>query len=153
MIAPMKRIVLLAGSAAVGLAGWSVLHAQDTSAKTTASDAVVYASAERAAYKPGPVSGVEMATVWGDPQTGPHGQFTKMAPGYDAGTHTHTSTLELIVLKGAYLYHDAAGDKRVAAGEFLRIPGGHKHSSSADKAEGALFYEQGDGKFDLVPEK
>ena len=153
MIGGMKRIVLILGSAATGLAGWAVLHAQGTSAKTTSSDALVYASADKAVFKAGPVNGVTSATVWGDADTGPHAQFTKMAPGYDAGMHTHTSTLGLLVLKGAYLYRDDAGDKRVGPGEFLRIPAGHKHWSGSDKTEGALFFEQGDGKFDLIPAK
>ena len=28
-----------------------------------------------------------MAVLWGDPNKGPHGTFTKFAPGYDAGMH------------------------------------------------------------------
>ena len=67
--------------------------------------------------------------------------------------HSHTSDLTLVVMKGAYLYRDDAGEKRVAAGGVLHIPGGHKHWSGADKAEGALFYEEGSGKFDKVDTK
>jgi hypothetical protein len=56
-------------------------------------------------------------------------------------------------LKSAYLYKDDAGEKRVGPGDFLRVPGGHKHWSGGDKTEGALFYEEGSGKFDLIPAK
>ena len=73
--------------------------------------------------------------------------------GRRAGTHTHTSDLWLVVIKGAYLYKDDAGDKRVGPGEFLWIPGGHKHWSGGDKTEGAFFYEEGSKKFDLIPAK
>ena len=38
-------------------------------------------------------------------------------------------------------------------GDFLRVPGGHKHFSGGDKTEGALFYEQASGKFDSTPAK
>ena len=46
---------------------------------------------------------------------------------------------------------DEAGEKRVGPGDFLRVPGGHKHWSGGDKKEGALFYEEASGKFDLIP--
>ena len=36
---------------------------------------------------------------------------------------------------------------------FIRIPGGTKHWSGGDAKEGALFYEEGQGKFDLIPAK
>jgi len=34
-----------------------------------------------------------------------------------------------------------------------RRPGGHKDWSGGDKTEGALFYQEGAGNFDLVPAK
>jgi quercetin dioxygenase-like cupin family protein len=94
-----------------------------------------------------------MATVWGDPDKGVHGTFTKFEPGFDAGMHTHTSDVWIVVIKGAYLYKDDAGEKHVGPGEFLLVPGGHKHWSGGDKTEGALFYEEASGKFDSIPAK
>jgi hypothetical protein len=41
----------------------------------------------------------------------------------------------------------------VLAGDFIRIPGRHKHWSGGDAKEGALFYEESSGKFDLVSAK
>ena len=67
--------------------------------------------------------------------------------------HTHTNDVSIVVIKGAYLYKDEAGEKRVGAGEYLFVPGGHKHWSGGDKTEGALFYEEGSGKFDTIPAK
>ena len=67
--------------------------------------------------------------------------------------HTHSSDTWIVVMKGAYLYKDENGEKRVAKGDFIRIPAGHKHWSGGDKKDGALFYEEGAGKFDLVPVK
>jgi hypothetical protein len=94
--------------------------------------------------------GVSRAVLWGNPDIGSYGAFTKFAPGLDAGMHMHTNDVWLVVLKGAYLYRDAAGEKRVGPGEFLRIPGGMKHWSGGDGMEGALFYDEASGKFDLV---
>ena len=115
---------------------------------------VVYASPDKATYKPQPgEEKVSMATLWGDPDKGVHGTFTKFEPGFDAGMHTHTADVWIVGIKGAYLYKDEAGEKRVGPGEFLRIPGGHKHWSGGDKTEGALFYEEASGKFDNIPAK
>ena len=58
-----------------------------------------------------------------------------------------------MVIKGAYLYKDDDGEKRVGPGDFLKVPGGHKHSSGGDKTEGACSYEAGTAKFDLIPAK
>ena len=96
---------------------------------------------------------VTAAPVWGDANAGAHGTFSKFVPGYDAGMHTHTNDVWILVIKGAYLYKDDAGEKRVGPGDFLRVPGGHKHWSGGDKKEGALFYEESSGKFDFVPAK
>src|ERR1700693_1849756 len=98
-------------------------------------------------------AGVSSATLWGDPNVGAAGTYTKFVPGWDAGWHTHTADVWIVVIKGAYLYKDEAGEKRVGPGDFLRVPGGHKHWSGGDKKEGALFYEESSGKFDLIPAK
>ncbi|MDP9254253.1 MAG: DUF4437 domain-containing protein [Verrucomicrobiota bacterium] len=141
----MKKLLIVSGMAALVIAA-SVGVAQ-------AQKDLTYVSAAQAAFKPGPMPGVSMAVLWGDPDKGAHGTFTKFAPGYDAGMHTHTSDVWLLVLKGAYLYKDDAGEKRVGPGDFIRIPAGHKHWSGGDKTEGALFYQEGSGKFDLIPAK
>jgi hypothetical protein len=114
---------------------------------------IIYVSSAQAIYKPSPMGGVSMAALWGDMDKGPHATFTKFDPGYDAGMHTHTSDVWIAVIKGAYLYKDEAGEKRVGPGDFLRVPGGHKHWSGGDKTEGALFYEEASGKFDSIPTK
>jgi quercetin dioxygenase-like cupin family protein len=117
------------------------------------SSQVIYLSSAKGAYRQSPMSGVSMQTLVGDMDTGPHATFTKFDPGYDAGMHTHTNDVSIVVVKGAYLYKDDAGEKRVGPGEYLFVPGGHKHWSGGDKTEGAVFYEQGPGKFDVIPAK
>jgi mannose-6-phosphate isomerase-like protein (cupin superfamily) len=114
---------------------------------------VIYVSSGQGTYKPSAMGGVSMQALVGDMDKGPHATFTKFVPGYDAGMHSHTNDVSIVVIKGAYLYKDDAGEKRVGPGEYLFVPGGHKHWSGGDKTEGALFYEQGSGKFDLVAAK
>jgi quercetin dioxygenase-like cupin family protein len=114
---------------------------------------VIYLSSAKATYEPSPMSGVSMQALWGAMDKGPHATFTKFDAGYDAGMHSHTNDVSIVVIKGAYLYKDEAGEKRVGPGDFLFVPGGHKHWSGGDKTEGALFYEEGSGKFDTIPAK
>ena len=147
----MKRLALVLG--VLGLLPVAVCgQAQKTSASHNTKK-VIYAAADKANFKQLPTGGVSMATLWGNPDKGVHGTFTKFEPGYDAGMHTHTSDVWIVVIKGAYLYKDEAGEKRVGPGDFLRVPGGHKHWSGGDKSEGALFYEEASGKFDTIPAK
>jgi len=114
---------------------------------------VIHVSSAQATYEPAPMGGVSMQALVGDMDNGPRATFTKFNPGYDAGMHTHTNDVSLVVIKGAYLYKDDAGEKRVGPGEYLFVPGGHKHWSGGEKTEGALFYQHGSGKFDSIPAK
>jgi quercetin dioxygenase-like cupin family protein len=136
-------VALVAGSAALWFA--APLNAEGPKK-------VIFQSAEDANFTE-MMPGVSRATLWGDPDKEASGSFTKFVPGFDAGMHTHTSDTLLTVIKGAYLYKDEAGEKRVGPGSFLFVPGGHKHWSGGDPKEGALFYSQTSGKFDLIPTK
>src|SRR2546426_2181187 len=102
---------------------------------------VIFARSRTVKYSP-LVPGVSSSVVWGDTARGPFGGFTRFRPGFDAGMHTHTADVLVVVLRGAYLYRDDAGAKRVGLGDFIRIPGGHKHWSGGDRKEGALFYQE-----------
>jgi quercetin dioxygenase-like cupin family protein len=144
----MKKLLVVSAVTAL-LAALALV----TAVQAQKSKNVVYASSAQSNYKPSQMKGVSMAAVWGDADKGAHGTFTKFDPGYDAGLHTHTNDVSIVVIKGAYLYKDEAGEKRVGPGEYLFVPGGHKHWSGGDKAEGAVFYEEGSGKFDLIPAK
>src|ERR1700688_612352 len=142
-----KTLVLLGMGALIVVAASGVVQAQKDA------KSLIYVSAASATFKTSPMGGVSMAALWGDSDKGAHATFTKFEPGYDAGMHTHTADIWIVVIKGAYLYKDDAGEKRVGPGDFLRVAGGHKHWSGGDKTEGALFYEEGSGKFDSIPAK
>lgn len=143
----MKRARILgAGSGALILTA-AVLFGQAQSGK-----GVIFVPTSTAKFTD-VMPGASRSLIWGDTLKGPFGGFTKFTPGFDAGLHTHTNDVLLVVLRGAYLYRDKAGDKRVGPGDFIRIPGGHKHWSGGDAKEGALFYQETFGKFDLIPAK
>jgi quercetin dioxygenase-like cupin family protein len=145
----MKRSLMVIGVAVALMAAWSVGRVQGQKGQA---EKVVFVSADQANF--GAANhGVSTAVIWGDSSKGAHATFTKFAPGQDNGMHTHTNDVWIVVLKGAYLYKDEAGEKRVGPSDFLRVPGGHKHWSGGDAKEGALFYEESSGKFDLIPVK
>lgn len=145
----MKKYVMLS-LAAVALFTLGVAYGQKNASKK-----VVYVSSDKADFQGMKNSNgaVSRAMIWGDPDKGAHGTFSKFKPGYDAGTHTHSADTTVVVIKGAYLYKDEDGEKRVGPGDYLFVPGGHKHWSGGDKTEGALFYQEGSAKFDLTPAK
>ncbi|HEY8716230.1 MAG TPA: DUF4437 domain-containing protein [Candidatus Acidoferrum sp.] len=149
----MNRSAMLSIVAATAIAAVSIGVAQAQKKAGTAKK-VVYISSDHSEFKSPPnISEVSMAAVRGDRDKGPHATFTKFKPGYDAGVHTHTADTTIVGIKGAYLYKDDDGEKRVGPGDYLFVPGGHKHWSGGDKTEGALFYQEGSGKFDLIPAK
>ena len=144
----MKRSLFAMGVGLALVLAWTIGRVQGQ-----AEGKVIFVDSSKATYAEAGRPGSSMAAVWGDASTGAHATFTKFAPGFDAGMHTHTNDVWIVVIKGAYLYKDESGSKRVGAGDFLRVPGGHKHWSGGDKTQGALFYEESNGKFDLIPAK
>src|SRR5277367_942135 len=147
----MKRLLVVGMSAMLMLAS-STGRVQGQIEQVKAQAKELFASADHANFK-STAPGVSSAAIWGDGDKGAHATFTKFAPGQDNGWHTHTNDTWIVGIKGAYLYKDDAGEKRIGPGVFLRVPGGHKHWSGGDAKEGALFYEEGSGKFDLIPAK
>ena len=142
----MKRSVFFV--VAASLAGGAGLWAQGQPGKKEA----IFVSTDKAVFKP-LMPGAMSTTAWGDPDKGPHGTFTRFVPGFDAGVHSHTNDTTLVVIKGAYLYKADGKEIRVGPGDFLFVPGGTRHWSGGDAKEGALFYEHGVAKFDVVPVK
>ena len=145
---------MVLGVAAVGFVVASGVMVGRGKAEGAEMKKVVYATSGGATYKEMAAgAGVSMSGLWGDMDRGAHATYTKFAPGYDAGMHSHTNDLWIVGIKGAYLYKDESGEKRVGPGDYLFVPGGHKHWSGGDKTEGAVFYEEGSGKFDSIAAK
>lgn len=147
----MKRTLTIWGVAAALAITCTIGFAQGQQ-RQPKKKTLIFVPADKATFKE-VAPGLSKALLWGDDHKGPYGAFTKFVPGIDSGMHTHTNDTWIVVLKGAYLYKDEAGEKRVGPGDFIRIPGKHKHWSGGDAKEGALFYEESSGKFDLLPAK
>ena len=136
--------------AAVGALGLSVVLGVSAVMGQTGA---VHVDPAKATYKE-LVPGVSAAVVWGDMEKGPYAAFIRFVPGHRDPLHTHTSTSRIVVLKGAYIHKpDQGGEIRVGAGQYLLVPGGNRHVTESDAKEGALFYLESDGGFDLNPVK
>src|ERR1051326_7488626 len=114
----MRRSVVAVGIVMGLIAAWSVGRLQGQAQ----ADKVIFVSANHANFTetPGAPKGVSTAALWGEATAGAHGTFTKFAPGYDAGMHMHTNDVWIVGVKGAYVYKDESGEKRVGPGDFLR---------------------------------
>lgn len=96
------------------------------------------------------IPGVKKKILWGGDETGPYGAFTQFKPGLKNPLHTHSNEIRIVVLRGAYLYTPQNGNmRRAGPGAYISVPGGEEHVSGADAKQGALFYEESQGKFDL----
>ncbi len=96
------------------------------------------------------VPGVSKTTLWGDPDEGPYGTFTKFKAGLKVPLHSHTNDMHIVVVEGTYIYKSEKGEeKRVGPGSYLFEPAGDRHMTLSDPKEGALFYEYSPGNFDL----
>jgi hypothetical protein len=102
----MRRSLLTVGVALGMIVAWSIGRLQGQAGN----DKVIFASANHANFSEmqGSKGGVSTAPIWGDAGVSAHGTFTKFVPGYDAGMHTHTNDVWIVVIKGAYLYKDEA---------------------------------------------
>src|SRR5215475_2542727 len=106
----MKRLMLSAVLVSVLVLAWSIGRVRGQSGD----DKVAFVEVSKATFAamPGGSGGVTAAPIRGDATAGAFAAFTKFPPGYDAGWHTHTNGISLVVIKGAYLYKDDAGQKR-----------------------------------------
>lgn len=139
------KLAVLLGAVALG---WMLCAAGAQEKK------VVFVDSAKAEFKPGPVPGVSFAVVMGELDKGRSAAFVKFEPGAKFEMHSHPSDLRLVVLKGAYLYKGKNGEeRRVGPGMFLTNPAGDHHWSGGDAKEGALFYMEADGKFDVIFDK
>ena len=132
----------------VSVVGAAVVACSLSAAVAQSKKEPVFVESGKAEFKE-VVPGVKKKILWGN-DDGPYGAFTKFNPGQTNPLHTHTNEVRVVVLQGAYIYKPQNGnERRVGPGSYLSIPAGDVHTSRGDPKEGALFYEESPGKFDL----
>jgi len=105
----------------------------------------------------GPLSGIEIAPVVGDPsKPGPFVIRLRIPDGGKAAPHYHADTERVTVLSGTFLV--GVGDtmnekamKALPAGSFVSIPGGVHHYAMAKGV--TVIQVGGNGPFELKPVK
>lgn len=147
----MKTVLMLSFATLCLVAGWTIVAWFDQDEKQEPQKAEAL-PADQCTYVE-VIPGVERAVLWGDPDRGAYGAFTRMKPGFTKERHTHSSDIRMIVLRGAYIYGGDAGEVRVGKDSYFLLPANTPHTTAADEKEGALFYEESPGKFDLNPSK
>jgi quercetin dioxygenase-like cupin family protein len=77
-------------------------------------------------------SPVEVAVLWGNPETGPAAVMVRLPEGYREPWHYHTSTYRAVNIKGEFQTRSKDGDTTVSEvyepGAYIVQPGGAVHS-------------------------
>ena len=163
----MKRHHRLLLSVILSLVFPVSLHAQEAkaqakpaakpAAKTTAKPAAKKIAVLRAAgdmkWTDVPnASGVQQATLWGNPEKGAHGVLNKFQAGTEVPLHTHTADLRSVVLSGTVVIGiEGQSPKELGPGSYLFLPGGLKHTTACKTGEDCLLFTTQPGAFDVKP--
>jgi len=77
-------------------------------------------------------SRVEIAVLWGNPETGPAAVMVRFPQGYQEPWHSHTTTYYSVLVKGKFRSKSKVADINESAiygpGSFVVQPGGAVHS-------------------------
>lgn len=127
---------------------------------TTAREQLSLATSQKVAdlqwrpVDPNNPSGARMATLWGDPMSGPYGALLRVPAGFELPMHRHSSDERVVVINGASIHWAEGHDRRAApimrSGDYLLIPAGVNHASAATAGEECLQLITQDGKFDFT---
>ena len=99
-------------------------------------------------------SPVEIAMLWGNPETGPAAVMVRFPEGYQEPWHSHTSTYHSVLIKGEFQSRAKDGDSDVSEicepGSYVVQPGGMVHSevnTGAGELVALVYFE---GPVDFV---
>jgi quercetin dioxygenase-like cupin family protein len=101
-------------------------------------------------------SPVEVAMLWGNPETGPAAVMVRFPEGYAEPFHSHSSTYHAVLVKGAFQNRtrDSAtdSDEVVGPGAYMVQPGGEVHSevNAGTGSMVAFVYFDGPIDFDVT---
>lgn len=93
----------------------------------------------------------QLATVWGDPKTGPSGMLMKLPPGNATFWHMHRHDYHGVVLAGTVDQLESGREsKDLPPGSYYFEPAGYKHTTNC-KADGpeCIVYVHFTGPFDI----
>ena len=120
--------------------------------KKAAATAVIWPAADlKWADLAGGPPGIKIVDLWGDHTKGAYGALTKFPAGFAAPLHTHTSTMNIVVVSGTFIHTpEGKPEVRLGPGSYLKQLGGHyRHMTACDKASECIIFSESAGKFDI----
>jgi len=96
--------------------------------------------------------GLTIANGWGDPATGAHSNFIKMAGNTASPLHTHSYSYYGVVINGVVANEPAvtSPDHPLAAGSYWYQKGGEPHVTKCISQTECLFFVTSKGPFDFA---
>lgn len=99
-------------------------------------------------------SPVEIAVLWGNPETGPAAVLVRFPEGYQEPWHCHTSTYHAVLIKGAFQTRSQDTEVTVSEvygpGAYAVQPGGATHSEVNAGPGELVAFVYFDGPVDFV---
>jgi hypothetical protein len=99
--------------------------------------------------------GLTIANGWGDPATGAHSNYIKMAGGTSSSVHTHSSSYYGVVISGVVANEQTSSrpDRPLSAGSYWYQKGGEPHVTKCISQSECLFFVTSKGGFDYLAVK
>lgn len=97
--------------------------------------------------------GVQMAVLGGDPAKGPHHAMLKLAGGFAAPLHHHSSDHYVNVISGTLVLTVDGKEHRLPAGSYFSFLGKKKHLTKCEAGADCVLAMDTRGKWDVLPEK
>jgi len=97
-------------------------------------------------------SGVQMATLWGDPAAAAFGAFMRLPAGFDSPLHRQTHAMKVVFVSGTYIQEpDGQPVVLLGPGSFMMQPGGdYGHRTSCGTDSDCVFFVESGGAFDML---
>ena len=99
-------------------------------------------------------SPVEIAMLWGNPETGPAAVMVRFPEGYQEPWHSHTATYHSVLIKGEFQSNSKAAEATESEvygpGSYALQPGGAVHSEVNAGAGELVALVYFDGPIDFI---
>lgn len=97
--------------------------------------------------------GLTIANGFGDPASGAHSNYIRMAGGTASGVHTHSYSYYGVVIAGVVANElpGSAQEHPLAAGSYWYQKGGERHVTKCISQTECLFFVTSKGAFDYLP--
>ena len=99
-------------------------------------------------------SPVQVALLWGNPETGPAAVMVKFPEGYQEPWHSHSSTYHAVLVKGEFRSRSPEGgpesERVLGPGSYVVQPGGVTHAEVNAGTGESLAMVYFDGPVDFV---